>query len=116
MAAYLDIPIEQGATWTLDISVTDDNGDAIDLTGYTARMSIRRDADDSTALIELTTANGRISIAALTGIVTLVLTAAETAAITTWTRGVYDLELVSAIGTVTRLIQGAVTVLAEVTR
>jgi len=115
MAAYLDIPIEQGATFTLDISVTDENGDAIDLTGYTARMSIKRDSRETAALLELTTANGRIIITAASGLVTLVLTAAETAAISTWQRGVYDLELVSGGGTVTRLCEGAVTLLAEVT-
>lgn len=115
MAAYLDLPIEQGATFTLDLSVTDDAGDPIDLTGYTGRMSIKRDNDETAALLELTTANARLSITPLTGLVTLVLTAAETAALT-FTRGVYDLELVSAIGTVTRLCEGAVTILAEVTR
>ncbi len=115
MAAYLDIPIEQGATFTLDISVTDENGDAIDLTGYTARMTIKRDSREAAALLELTTANSRIVITAASGLVTLVLTAAETAAISTWQRGVYDLELVSGGGTVTRLCEGAVTLLAEVT-
>lgn len=115
MAAYLDIPIEQGATFTLDLSVTDDAGDPIDLTGYTARMSVKRDARETAALLELTTANVRIVITAASGLVTLILTAAETAAITTWTRGVYDLELISAGGTVTRLCEGAVIILAEVT-
>lgn len=115
MSAYLDIPIEQGATWTLDISVSDENGDAIDLTGYTARMSIKRDSRETAALLELTTANGRIIITADSGLVTLALTAAETAAITTWTRGVYDLELISPAGWVTRLCEGAVLVTANVT-
>lgn len=115
MAAILDLTIEQGATFTLDISVTDDAGAVRDLTGYTARMSIKRDAREAAALLELTTANGRILITAATGLVQLVLTASETSAITTWTRGVYDLELVSAGGAVTRLCEGAVTLAANVT-
>lgn len=115
MAAYLDITIEQGATFTLELSVINDAEDPIDLTGYTARMDIKRSVGESTALLQLTTANSRILITSATGLVTLVLTAAETAAITTWLRGVYDLELVSAGGDVTRLCEGAVTVAANVT-
>ena len=115
MSAHIDLEIEQGATFTADLSAADAAGDPIDLTGYTARMSIKRDARESTALLELTTANGRILITAATGLVQLVLTAAETAAISTWTRGVYDLELVSAGGDVTRLAEGAVSVSANVT-
>lgn len=115
MAAHLDIPIEQGATFTLDLYATDSAGAVRDLTGYTARASIKRDAREAAALLELTTANSRIVITALTGLVTLTLTAAETAAITAWTRGVYDLELVSPAGWVTRLCEGAVIVAANVT-
>lgn len=114
MSAHIDLVIEQGATFTADLSAADAAGDPIDLTGYTARMSIKRDARESTALLELTTANGRIIITAASGLVQLVLTAAETAAIT-WTRAVYDLELVSAGGDVTRLVEGAVSVSANVT-
>ena len=114
MSAHIDLEIEQGATFTADLSAADAAGDPIDLTGYTARMSIKRDARESTTLLELTTANGRILITAATGLVQLVLTPTETAAIT-WTRAVYDLELVSAGGDVARLADGAVSVAANVT-
>lgn len=115
MAAQLDLEIEAGATFTLDLDVATEAGAVIDLTGYTARMMIKRSTAETAALLELTTANGRIAITTATGLVTLVLTAIETAELTTWTRGVYDLELVSAGGVVTRLAEGAVTILAEVT-
>ncbi len=114
MAVELNLEIEQGATFTLDLSAVDGAGAARDLTGYTARMSVKRNVADVAALLELTTANGRIIITAASGLVQLVLTAAETAALA-WTRGVYDLELVSAGGDVTRLCQGAVCVTANVT-
>lgn len=108
-----DFEIKQGATFTRTLTISDD-GTARNLTGYTARMSIRRGANDATELLSMTTGNARIAIIALSGVVTLTLTAAETAALT-WLRGVYDLELVS--GTiVTRILEGAITVSPEVTR
>jgi len=113
MAAYLDLKIEAGSTFTCELLAVDSAGAAIDLTGYTARMMIKRSAAEADALFELTTENGRIIITAATGSVMLYLTAAETAALT-WTRGVYDLELVQG-SIVTRLIDGVVTVLPNVT-
>lgn len=112
MSAYLDLKIEAGSTFTCELLAADGTGDAIDLTGYTARMMIKRSAADE-ALLELTTENGRIIITESTGSVMLYLTATETAALD-WTRGVYDLELVQG-SIVTRLIEGAVTVLPNVT-
>ncbi len=115
MAFRLDLIIEQGATFTCDLLAVDAAGDPINLTGYTARMSIKRGAGESETLLSLTTTNGRIIITALTGSVLMYLTDAETAALTTWTRGVYDLELVSGSGTVTRFAEGAVSVSPNVT-
>ncbi len=115
MAAYLDLEIERGATYTCEVlAVDDDTRAAIDLTDYTARMMIKRSTSEAEALLELTTGNGRIIITVGTGSVMIYLTAIETAALD-WARGVYDLELVSIGGEVTRLIEGAVTVLANVT-
>lgn len=114
MAAQLDLVIEQGATFTLEIALIDDTSAAIDLSGYTARMSIKRSASDALDLLELTTANNRIIITGATGLVTLVLTAAETTALE-YARGVYDLELISATGVVMRVCEGSITVSAEVT-
>lgn len=113
MSAIFDVTIEQGATWTRTLTITDD-GTPRNLTGYTARMQIRRAAADASVLLELTTVNGRITITALTGTLILSLSATETAALS-WTRGVYDLEIVAG-SAVERLLEGAVTVSPEVTR
>lgn len=83
----------------------------VDLTGCTARMFIRDAA--GTLLLELTTENDRLVIAA-PGRLIITLTAAETAAIT-WTQGRYDLELTMSNGDVTRWAQGEVVVSQEVT-
>lgn len=85
----------------------------VDLTGYTARMTIK-DKVGGTMLLSLTTANNRIVIDTSNHKITLTITATDTALIT-WSKGVYDLELVSATGVVTALMAGSVTVIDEVT-
>lgn len=84
------------------------------LSGYTARMQIRARVTSSTTLLELTTANSRITIDDTTKLITLSLTAAVTAGLT-WRQGVYDLEMVSG-GVVETIMYGNVKVLKEVTR
>lgn len=107
--------IEQGATFTVPLVWKDSNGRLVDLTGYTARMQIRASVSAPDVLLELTSGNGRIVLDIPTATITLKLTATETAAIT-WTKGVYDLEMMTSQGAVTRLLQGQVSVSKEVTR
>lgn len=87
----------------------------VDLTGCSARMQVRAELASPAVLIELTSANGRIVIDAPNGGITLRLSAAETAALT-FTRAVYDLEIVYADGRVRRLLEGSFKVKGEVTR
>jgi hypothetical protein len=115
-AAIVNLTIEQGADWSQPLQwKTGTPAVAVNLTGYTARMQVRRTAASTEKTVELTTENGRITITAGTGTVALSLTAAVTAAIVAGVY-VYDLELVSSGGIVTRLVQGTFTVSAEVTR
>lgn len=114
-AATKDLYIEQGATFTLNVVWKDANQVAVNLTGYTARMQIRQSLSSDVALLNLTTQNGGITLGGATGAVNVVATPAQTAAIQV-KRGVYDLELESASGTVTRLIKGSVEFSREVTR
>lgn len=85
----------------------------VSMAGMTARMSIK-DKVGGTQLLSLTTENDRIALDDVAKTITLHIAAADTALIT-WKRGVYDLELVSADGTVTGLLSGEVTVSQEVT-
>jgi hypothetical protein len=110
-----DIYIEQGATWSLPLVWQTAEGVPIDVTGYTARMHLRKKLTDAAFELELTTENGRITLGGADGRINLHLDAADTEGIDI-KAGVYDLELVAASGVVTRLLQGAVTVSLEVTR
>ena len=87
----------------------------VDLTGFTARMTIKNRVG-GTVLYTLTTENGGIVIDAAANLVTLNISAVDTAAMT-FTTGVYDLEMVSGAtpAVVTALLSGRVTVSKEVT-
>jgi hypothetical protein len=113
-ATTYDILIEQGATYSQSITYKD-NGVAVNLTGYTARMQVRATLESASTLVELTTANSRIALGGTAGTITLTISATDTAALTSG-RGVYDLELVSGSGIVTRLLQGVCTISRNVTR
>lgn len=110
-----DAAIERGATLDRPLVWKDGAGLPMVLTGYTARMQVRQSVSAPAILLELTTENGGIVITAATGTITLTQTPAQTAAYT-WRRGVYDLELVSPLGAVTRLLQGDIESIPEVTR
>lgn len=87
----------------------------VDLTGFTARMSIKdKRGDAGVELLRLDTTNLGISIDVANNVITLNVSATATADIA-WKRGVYDLELVSASGVVTKIMSGSVSVAQEAT-
>jgi hypothetical protein len=106
---------DQGSTFSLVFTIKTD-GTAWSLVGnYTAKMQVRSFLNANTVLIELTTANSRISFSA-GGTVTLTLTAANTTDLPAG-RHTYDLELTeTANGVVTRVLEGKFVVRGEVTR
>lgn len=87
----------------------------VDLTGCTARMQVRAEVESPDFLLELTTANGGITLGGAAGTVDLYVSDETTSAIT-WTSGVFDIEIEHPSGEVTRLAQGSVGVSPEVTR
>jgi hypothetical protein len=62
------IEIFQGDYQIINIEINDENGDDLDLTGKTIRLTVKEDhdEDDEDALIELTTDNGGIALVAAT--------------------------------------------------
>ena len=122
-AGSLNIAIEQGATWQRTLTITDD-GVALNLTGYTARMEVRANVGNTGApLIDLPGAAGTLTLSGVTGIITIVLPAATTKALVAPNMtpgfqpyGVWSLELTDGSGVVTRLLEGAVTLSPEITR
>ena len=115
MAEEYDFNIDQGATFQKLIVWKDPDGNAIDLTDYTARMQIRKTVNSNEVLVEATTENGYITLGGADGTINISIPASVTENFT-FRRGVYDLELESSGGIVTRLLQGCVFVSREVTR
>lgn len=112
----LDLNCYQGATFDYSLSWST-GGTAVNLTGYSARMQVRDSYDAGTAIVSLTSGTG-ITLGGTAGTILLELSATSTAALdgTPNTQYVYDLELVSGAGYVTRLVEGRFYVYPEVTR
>jgi hypothetical protein len=112
-AGELNLAVEQGTTFSQTLTWKID-GTAVNLTGYTARMQARDDVTSSTTILSLTQAAG-LTLGGVAGTIIIALTATQTAALVAGNY-VYDLELASSGGVVTRLVQGTLAVSAEVTR
>lgn len=110
MAAIANLTIDQGATFSSDVTVKDAQGNAFNLTGYTAVAKLAKGFASTKTRTNMTTS---IATDATTGVVTLSLTATETSALDA-ERYVYDLEITSG-ATVTRVIEGIITVRPQVT-
>ena len=77
-------------------------------------MQVRRTVDSATALVTLTNSNGGIILGGADGTIEITISAANTALLTS--SGVYDLEIVSGAGVVSRVLQGEWRLSPEVTR
>jgi hypothetical protein len=125
-----ELEVFQGAYWSQRLEWQDSALAPIDLTGYTARMQVRRTIISEEVLLLLETdpapggglGNGRITLGdpLLTdGVILLEVEAGATATLPATPfdrRWRYDLELVPAGGQVRRLMMGKFKVSLEVTR
>lgn len=110
---FYTITCYQGATFNKTFTWTIDNS-PVNLTGYTARMQVRATKESPTTIVSLTSSSG-ISLGGVNGTIAVNMIPTATAALAAGVY-VYDLELVSGTGAVTRLLEGKFQVSAEVTR
>lgn len=119
MAAKHRLKIEQGSTFARTFRLKDSVGNYIDLTGYSARMQVRQSHSATTAIVDIDSGSkGGVEVEpdSTQGAIKITLTATETAQLTAPLAGVWDLEIVSGGGEVTRVLEGAVRITPEVTR
>ncbi len=102
--------LEQGATFTRTLTVKENNS-AMNLTGYSVASKMRSTHDSSTVVGTFTCTISNAS----GGVITMQMTNSTTADIEEGVY-VYDIEITSSAGTVTRLMEGNITVNPEVTR
>lgn len=109
MATKSNLVIDQGSTFSTDLTLTDENGDMLLLAGYTANSQMRKWYTSSSPAATFST-----SINANLGVVTLSLTANQTSNLVAG-RYVYDVELNDG-SEISRIVEGIVTVTPQVTR
>ena len=110
MASISNIFIDQGATFTTTVTVTDSSGSAVNLSGYSVAAQIRKTFLSASA----TAFTASISNAS-SGEITISLTPTQTAALEAG-RFVYDVVITASGGTKTRVVEGQGTVNPSVTR
>lgn len=132
-AGKYSFAIEQGSTVDFEIAYKDSNGDPIDLTGYQARMQIRPSKGSSTVYLTLsssatpptlTPADGTgLNMSGSNGLnpptsgTIGIFIAANSSSQLDFNEAVYDLEIItgSTYPVVTRLIEGSIRLVKEVT-
>ena len=111
MAIYGNLFIDQGTTFSATIFVTDMNGDALDLSIYTAKSQIRK-SFSSKNFVELNTSIPSPT----TGEIILSLDA-ETSSTLKSGRFVYDVKLINDnTNEISRVVEGQVEVNPQVTK
>lgn len=115
------LEVQQGATVTLNVTVNQPGtGTPMNLTGFTAAMKIRSSWDAATAALSLATGGSGITLGGALGTIQVVISAVQSAALGgTLSRPaayVYDLEITSAGGEVTKVLRGTCLILPEATR
>ena len=109
-AGTYNFTIEQGATFSRVLTLQE-NGSAMSLSGYSAASQFRSTHDSSTVVGTITSTISNAS----GGVITLSMTSSATGAIEEGIY-VYDVEITSSAGAVTRIMQGKVTLTPQVTR
>jgi hypothetical protein len=110
LADFVEIQIESGATFFTEVTVNDANGSPKDLTNYTVRSQLRKSYYSTTAI------DFQINVSdPMNGIIEMSLSPQVTSNIRAG-RYVYDVEIEDDEDTVTRIFEGIVTVLPNVTR
>ena len=110
MASISNRFIDQGADFTTTVTVTDSNGDAVSLAGYSAAAQIRKSYSSSTSTAFTTSISN-----ASGGEITITLSDTQTAALEAG-RYLYDVLITASGGDKTRVVEGQVTVNPSVTR
>jgi hypothetical protein len=108
MATKANLVIDQGSTFSTDLTLKDENGDPLNLSGYSANSQMRKWYTSSSPTAVFTTE------VLDTGVITLSLNANQTGSITAG-RYVYDVEITDG-SAVSRVVEGIITVTPQVTR
>lgn len=107
------LTIYKGGVFKYRFIYTNEDASVINITGWSARMSIKDDFN-GTVLISATSLNGRLILGGVTGTIDIKIPA-DVSALVEGDSGVYDLELIEPDGTVYKIALGKVKLVPEVT-
>jgi len=109
--SYAELTVDQGSTFESTIDLVSDDGAVINVAGYVFTGQIRKSYYSANATANLTltilnAANGNVKVS---------ISAANTANIKAG-RYLYDIKMTDTSNTVTRLVEGVITITPQVTR
>ena len=109
--SYAELTVDQGSTFESTIDLVSDDGAVINVAGYVFTGQIRKSyySTNPTANLTLTIVN------AANGNVKVSISAANTANIKAG-RYLYDIKMTDTSNTITRLVEGVITITPQVTR
>jgi hypothetical protein len=110
MSNQYNISINQGSSFNLSLTATDSSGNALNLSGYSARGKIKYGFGDTGILADL---NPVIDTGYISGIINLNIAASITSGLPI-TKGVYDVEAFNGDGYCFQVIAGYVDINPQV--
>ena len=114
MAGQKNFEVDQNATFSFVLEYKDNNGNAIDLTGASAKMQVRDTAGGTTLAVTLTSPSGGITIDPANGKLTVKLTPTQTTKLF-YPKSSYDIMLIDSNANKTKLLEGFMTLSRSVT-
>jgi uncharacterized protein YndB with AHSA1/START domain len=114
MAGQKNFEVDQNATFSFIVEYKDDNGNAIDLTGASAKMQVRDVKGGTKLAVTLTSPSGGIVINGPLGKVTVTLTPTQTNKLF-YPKSVYDIMVVDSNANKIKLLEGFITLNRSVT-
>jgi hypothetical protein len=114
MAGQKNFEVDQNATFSFVIEYKDNNGDAIDLTGASAKMQVRDTKGGAKLAVTLTSPSGGIVIDPVNGKLTIKMTPTQTNKLF-YPKSSYDLMVVDSNGNKIKLLEGFMTLNRSVT-
>jgi hypothetical protein len=114
MAGQKNFEVDQNATFSFVIEYKDNNGDAIDLTGASAKMQVRDTKGGAKLAVTLTSPSGGIVVDPVNGKLTIKMTPTQTNKLF-YPKSSYDLMVVDSNGNKIKLLEGFMTLNRSVT-
>ena len=108
MAQEINLTVDQGSNLSIEITVSDANGDLWDLSSYTVESQVRKNPYTNTAYTF-------VGSGAANGLLTLTMNA-ETSAAVPAGRYLYDVEIISVTNTTTRVQEGLIVFSPNITK